>query len=225
MKTEGTDLLLLTTSAFWGSSRWPRAEGSRRQRSIPLGGRYRQVSLFNPRRRNKCAVFIYKEAVNDHSLRTTEPLIRCGWQQGIQNKIWRNRHWAALCCKPWFLSQLQVRNNASVKWHIWNYIYKKTQTGCMETEFVHYIWTRIRISGNLRSHIWTAILTPNDWFICKNVSHNLELPKWLHLHFGILIDRSIQEMIIDIIDISCYLCRICQTNQILLTILTKWWFL
>ena len=142
----------------------------------------------NPWRRNKCAVFICKEAVNDHSLRTTEPLIRCGWQQGIQNKIWSNRHWAALCCKPWFLSQLQVRNNASLKWHIWNYIYKKTQTGCisMETEFVHYIWTRIRISGNLRSHIWTAILTLNDWFICKNVSHNLELPKWLHPVFWYL---------------------------------------
>ena len=27
MKTEGTDLLLLTTSAFWGSSRWPLAKG------------------------------------------------------------------------------------------------------------------------------------------------------------------------------------------------------
>ena len=40
--TEGTILLVLTTSAFWSSSRWP----SRRQRSIPLGGRYRQVSLY-----------------------------------------------------------------------------------------------------------------------------------------------------------------------------------
>ena len=36
MKTEGTDLLLLTIPAFW-----------RRQRSIPLGGRYKQVSLYN----------------------------------------------------------------------------------------------------------------------------------------------------------------------------------
>ena len=36
MKTEGTNLLLLTISALWSS---------RRQRSIPLGGRYRQVLL------------------------------------------------------------------------------------------------------------------------------------------------------------------------------------
>ena len=44
MKVEGTNLLLLTVSAFWSSSRWPL--GSRRQRSIPLGGRYRQVLLW-----------------------------------------------------------------------------------------------------------------------------------------------------------------------------------
>ena len=35
---------MLTISAFWSSSRWPRT--SRRQRSIPLSGRYRQVSLY-----------------------------------------------------------------------------------------------------------------------------------------------------------------------------------
>ena len=48
MKTEGTNLLLLTISAFWSSFRWPLATlmGSRRQRSIPLCGRYRQVSLY-----------------------------------------------------------------------------------------------------------------------------------------------------------------------------------
>ena len=48
MKTEGTNLLLLTISAFWSSSRWPRTTqmSSRRQESIPLGGRYRQVSLY-----------------------------------------------------------------------------------------------------------------------------------------------------------------------------------
>ena len=48
MKTEGTNSLVLTISAFWSSSRWPRATkmSSRRQRSIPLGGRYRQVSLY-----------------------------------------------------------------------------------------------------------------------------------------------------------------------------------
>ena len=38
MKTQGTNLLLLTVSAFWSSSR--------RQRNIQLGGRYRQVSLY-----------------------------------------------------------------------------------------------------------------------------------------------------------------------------------
>ena len=37
MMTEGTNLLVLTISAFWSS---------RRQRSIPLGGRYRQVSPY-----------------------------------------------------------------------------------------------------------------------------------------------------------------------------------
>ena len=48
MKTACTNLLLLTRSAFWSSSRWPLATwmSSRRQRSIPLGGRYRQVSLY-----------------------------------------------------------------------------------------------------------------------------------------------------------------------------------
>ena len=49
MKTEGTNLLLLTISAFWGSSRWPLATymSSRRQISIPVGGRYRQASLYD----------------------------------------------------------------------------------------------------------------------------------------------------------------------------------
>ena len=49
MKTDGTNLLLLTISAFWGSSRWPLATlmSSRRQRSIQLDGRYRQVSLYH----------------------------------------------------------------------------------------------------------------------------------------------------------------------------------
>ena len=48
MKTEGTSLLLLTMSAFWSSSRWPLATymSSRRQISIPLGGRDRQFSLY-----------------------------------------------------------------------------------------------------------------------------------------------------------------------------------
>ena len=48
MTTEVTHLLLLTISTFWSSSRWPFATkvSSRRQRSIPLGGRYRQVSLY-----------------------------------------------------------------------------------------------------------------------------------------------------------------------------------
>ena len=48
MKAEGANSLLLTISVFWSSSRWPLATkmSSRRQRSIPLGGRYRQVSLY-----------------------------------------------------------------------------------------------------------------------------------------------------------------------------------
>ena len=42
-----TNLLLLTISAFWSSSRWPLTTwmSSRMLRSIPLCGRYRQVSL------------------------------------------------------------------------------------------------------------------------------------------------------------------------------------
>ena len=44
MKTEGTNLHLLTISAFWSLAT---LRSSRRQRSIPLGGRYRQVSLYN----------------------------------------------------------------------------------------------------------------------------------------------------------------------------------
>ena len=49
MKTKGTNLLLLTVSAIWSSSRWPLATlmSYRRQRSVPLGGRYRQVSLYH----------------------------------------------------------------------------------------------------------------------------------------------------------------------------------
>ena len=50
METEGTNLPLLTCvmSDFWSLCRWPRAtyKSSRRHRSIPLGGRYRQVSLY-----------------------------------------------------------------------------------------------------------------------------------------------------------------------------------
>ena len=48
MKTGGINLLLITISAFWSSSRWSMATlmSSRRQRSIPIGGRYRQVSLY-----------------------------------------------------------------------------------------------------------------------------------------------------------------------------------
>ena len=48
METEDTNSLLLTISAFWSSSRWPMATkmSSRRQRSIPLSGPYRQVSLY-----------------------------------------------------------------------------------------------------------------------------------------------------------------------------------
>ena len=49
MMTEGTNWVVLIISAFWSSSRWPLATkmSSRRQRSIPLGGRYRQVSLYS----------------------------------------------------------------------------------------------------------------------------------------------------------------------------------
>ena len=49
MKTEDTNLPLLTSSAFWSSSWWPLATemSSRRQRSIPLGGRFWQVSLYD----------------------------------------------------------------------------------------------------------------------------------------------------------------------------------
>ena len=48
MMTEGTELLVLIISAFSSSSRWPLATymSSRRQIGIPLGGRYRQVSLY-----------------------------------------------------------------------------------------------------------------------------------------------------------------------------------
>ena len=44
MGTEGTNLLLLTISKAT-------LMNSRRQRSIPLGGRYRQVSLYHQMRR------------------------------------------------------------------------------------------------------------------------------------------------------------------------------
>ena len=48
MITEGTKLLVLTISAFWSSSRWPLATymSYSRQKSIPLSGLYRQVSLY-----------------------------------------------------------------------------------------------------------------------------------------------------------------------------------
>ena len=54
MKTECTNLLLLTISAFWSSSRWPLATymSSRRQKRIPLGGRYREVSLYLGKSKN-----------------------------------------------------------------------------------------------------------------------------------------------------------------------------
>ena len=45
MMSDGSNLLVLTISAFWSSSRWPLATemSSRRQKNIPLGGRYRHV--------------------------------------------------------------------------------------------------------------------------------------------------------------------------------------
>ena len=47
MKAEGTKVFLLTISALWSSSRWPKATlTSSRRQSISLGGRYRQVSLY-----------------------------------------------------------------------------------------------------------------------------------------------------------------------------------
>ena len=48
MKTESTNLFLLTISAFWSSSGWSLATlmSFRRQRSVPLGGRYKQDLLY-----------------------------------------------------------------------------------------------------------------------------------------------------------------------------------
>ena len=76
MKTEGTNLLLLTMSAFWSSSRWPRATlmRSRRQRSIPLGGRYRQVSLYVP---HLSADYFYTE--NEMTEVNIEEVIERAW--------------------------------------------------------------------------------------------------------------------------------------------------
>ena len=57
MKAGGTNLLLLTISAFWSSSRWPLATSmsSRRQISIPLGGRYNKgKTVFILRRGPDC---------------------------------------------------------------------------------------------------------------------------------------------------------------------------
>ena len=68
MKTECTNLLLLTISAFWSSPRWPLATymSSRRQRSIQLGGRYIQVSLYiHP-------IYVFMIGADD--------LVPCRWQ-------------------------------------------------------------------------------------------------------------------------------------------------
>ena len=46
MKTEDTNLLLLTISAFWSSSRWPKKDELQKADKYPLGGRYTQVSLY-----------------------------------------------------------------------------------------------------------------------------------------------------------------------------------
>ena len=61
MKTEGANLLVLTMF-FCNSSRWPLVTymSSRRQRRIPLGGRYRQVSLYN-------VLYIYKYIPTDYA--------------------------------------------------------------------------------------------------------------------------------------------------------------
>ena len=124
MKTEGTNLLVLTMSAFWG-------------RSIPSGGRYRQVSLyvaFAPFMQPPLARTPSRELAStcdwqDHGtawhgdvmawkrFRITVPLwgessgrLFCitlairGWRKGPDNNFWRGRFWrrgsASLSFKP-----------------------------------------------------------------------------------------------------------------------------
>ena len=62
MMAEGTNSLVFTISAFWSSSRWPLATlmSSRKQRGIPLGGRYRQVALYLGAQQTKDKGFVMR---------------------------------------------------------------------------------------------------------------------------------------------------------------------
>ena len=93
MKTECTNLLLLTVSAFWSSSRWPRAS-SRRQRSNPLGGPYRQVSLYWTCNEDRGSLWAFCYATKFVSFsyikRKYQLPLDCSvpWQQRIRNFIY-----------------------------------------------------------------------------------------------------------------------------------------
>ena len=84
MKTKVTNLLLLTISAFWSSSRWPLVTwmSSRGQRSIQLDGRCRQVSLYQDSGPSNgcpvtCCIYGHKPAVTVRVWRSLVVQPRC----------------------------------------------------------------------------------------------------------------------------------------------------
>ena len=79
MTTAGTNLLLLTISVFWSSSRWM---STRRQRSILLGGRYRQVALYTncnvtPIRRHTVKYNTKSSGIHKFSIKKSSHLLVC----------------------------------------------------------------------------------------------------------------------------------------------------
>ena len=88
MMTEGANSPVLTISAFWSSSRWPRATwmSSKRQISIPLGGRYKQVSLYQAPKMD-----VHLEVWVD-MYGYMQQIIECNWV-GTSDLVREEKHW------------------------------------------------------------------------------------------------------------------------------------
>ena len=109
MVPEDTNLLVLTISAFWSSSRWPLATymSFKRHRSIPLGGRYRQVSLYY----FQFVMTIMSAAINKCYRYGSIILSTSAFSFDRSIEIWRARSYAGPIMHSTRISMITVSNN------------------------------------------------------------------------------------------------------------------
>ena len=158
MKTGGTNLLLLTISAFWSSSRWM---SSRRHRSIPLGGRYRHVSLYH---------FCMEE---------TWEHVPVHWRQG-KYRLWVN---CLVCWMPASNACPRVSDNSAIHTTEIDYISTHTQI------YIYIIYIYISLFSLMLTLEWTRRQwMKSPWFKHKNIaipnSWYLLWPCWSNRDFG-----------------------------------------